>query len=283
MPAPFDSKDQTSHIKHSDVIPLNRKQFPSSKSELFQALEEAAHRFIPKTGEIVDLRSRVFPYIDEIAVNADGTHFDQPPPPLTTPQGETTHVFEAANLKISARDIFIRDLPVSGRLEAHDLDLHRGQDENGDAMLIIHRVHDGTLSISATQIDLEQAITKIARAQGRGISVEQVRLAMRARGPRSIAFDVQIHAKKLLFRARIDISGQIDIDEKLVMRASNLKCKSDGGIGSIACTALEPVFRDVESKPFALGSLPLGEIEIRDVRVTVADTVEITADFGSPS
>ena len=32
---------------------------------------------------------------------------------------------------------------------------------------------------------------------------------------------------------------------------------------------------------FPLMSLPLGEVQLRDVRITVADTVEITADFGS--
>ncbi len=264
------------------MIPLNRKQFPSAKSELAAALDEAAHRFIPKDGQIVELRSRVFPYIDEIIVNADGSRFDKIPPPFPSLQGETSPVFEAANLSVSARDMSIHDLPLNGALLAHDLDLHRGQDENGDALLIVHRVRDGRLSISATQIDLENAVTKMAREQGKGLTVDRVRLAMRARGPRSIAFDVHINARKLLFRARIDVSGQIDIDDNLVVQASNLKCKSDGGIGSIACTALQPVFRSLENKRFALGSLPLGRIQIRDVRVTVADTVEITADFGSP-
>ena len=34
-------------------------------------------------------------------------------------------------------------------------------------------------------------------------------------------------------------------------------------------------------KSFPLKSIPLGEIQLRDVHVAVADTVEITMDFGS--
>jgi len=263
------------------MIPLYRKQFPSAKADLAQALDESAHRFVPKDGQIVDLRSRVFPYVDEIAVNLDGAQFNSMPPAPPKPQGETLPALEAAALTVSARAISIRDVPLNVRVVAHDLNFHKGQDENGDAMLIVHEVRDGTLSISATQLDLEKAIDKIAREEGRGLTIDQVRLAMRARGPRSIAIDVHVQVRKLLFRARIDVSGQIDIDENFVIKAANLKCKSDGGIGSIACTALEPIFRKVEQKSFSLSALPLGNIQMRDIRVTVADTVEITADFGT--
>ena len=52
-------------------------------------------------------------------------------------------------------------------------------------------------------------------------------------------------------------------------------------IGSVACGALEPQLRKIEGMTFPLMSLPLGEIQLRDVRIAVADTIEITADFGS--
>jgi len=263
------------------MIPLFRKQFPSSKAELAQTLEDVARRFVPKEGPIVDLRSRVFPYVDEIAVNLDGAGFDSAPPIPPKLQGDTAPAFEAAAATVSARNISIRDVPLNIRIQARDLDFHKGQDENGDAMLVVHNVRDGTLSISASQLGLERAIETIARREGRGLTIDQVRLAMRARGPRSIAVDVRLQARKLLFRARIDVSGQIDIDEDFVVKASNLKCKSDGGIGSIACNMLDPIFRRVEQQSFSLPSLPLGNIKVRDIRVTVADTVEITADFGS--
>jgi len=265
------------------MIPLYRKQFPASKADLARALDEAAHRLASKDGQIVDLRSRVFPYIDEIVVNLDGAQFDSPPSVIPKPMGATVLAFEAAATTISARDISVRGVPLSVRLEAHDLVFHKGQDENGDAFLLVHKLRDGTLSISASQLDLENAIEKIARQEGRGLTIDQVRLAMRARGRRSIAIDVQVQARKLFLRARIDISSQIDIDENFVIRASNFKCKSDGGVGAVACATLEPIFRRLEQKSFSISSLPLGNIQVRDIRIAVADTIEITADFGTPA
>lgn len=265
------------------MISLHRKQFPSSKAELAQALDEAAHRLVPKNGQIVDLQSRVFPYIDRIAVNLDGTEFNCSPPPPPKLQGDAAPAFDVAVLALSAREICICGVPVNARLEAHDLNLYKGHDENGDAMLAVRRLRDGTLSISVGQLDLEHAIEKIAQKKGRGLTIDQVRLAMRARGLRSVAIDIRIQLRKLLFRARIDVSGQIEIDESFVVKLANLKCKSDGGIGSIACTALEPAFRQLENSAFSLSSIPLGDVQVRDIRVAVGDTLEITVDFGTPS
>ena len=49
----------------------------------------------------------------------------------------------------------------------------------------------------------------------------------------------------------------------------------------LACGILEPHLQRLEGATFPLMSLPLGEIKLRDVRIAVADTVEVTADFGS--
>jgi hypothetical protein len=265
------------------MIPLGRKQFPSSKADLAQALDEALHRYASKDGQIVDVHARVFPYLDEIAINLDGAQLNLPPPQPPKLAGKRTPAFEAAVTTVSARQISVRGLPFNLRLSARDLVFHKAQDEKGDAAIVVHAVRDGTLSISAAQLDLEKAIEQIAREEGRGLTIEQVRLAMRARGQRSLAIEVQVQAKKLFLRAKIDISGQLDIDDEFTIKISSLKCKSDGGIGAIACSTLEPMFRKLEEKSFSLKSLPLGEVHVRDIRLAVADTIELTADFGSKS
>ena len=64
------------------MISLGRKDFPSPRDDLAQALDAALHRFVQKSGRIVDLRSRVFPLVDEVRINLDGAKFDSPPPPI---------------------------------------------------------------------------------------------------------------------------------------------------------------------------------------------------------
>src|SRR5436190_15119949 len=165
------------------MIPLGRKDVPSPRNDLAEALDAALHRFVQKSGRIVDLRSRVFPLVDEIRVNLDGAKLDSPPPPLAKAEGETARAFEAAVVTVSGRNISVRGVPLDLRSEMRDVIFDKGADANGDALLAVNRAREGHLVLSAVQLDLEQAIARIAGAKARlyGIELEQIRLAMRAR------------------------------------------------------------------------------------------------------
>ena len=265
------------------MIPLGRKDVPSPRQDLAQALDDALHRFVQKSGRIVDLRSRVFPLVDEIRINLDLAKFDSPPPSLAKVEGETALAFETAVVTVSGRKISVRGLPLDLRMEMRDVVFHKGVDVHGDAVLLVHRAREGQLVLSASQLDLEEATGRLGGEKARlwGVDLEQVRLAMRARSRRSLAADIKVQAKKFFARANIDIYGQLDISNEFVAKISELKCKGDGKLGSFACAALAPVFEKIKSESFPLKSLPLGGLQIHDVHVAVADTVELTVDFGS--
>lgn len=268
------------------MLNLGRKDFPSPRGDLAEALDEALHRFVEKPGQIVDLRSRVFPLVDEIRINLDGAMVDSSPPPSAKLAGQTSRAFEAALVTLNGRRVCVRGVPLNARMEMHDVIFDKGSDVNGDAVLILRKVREGQLVISAAQLDLEGAIVRIAgeRARLYGIELEQVRLFMRARGRSSIAADMQIWAKKFFARAKIDIYVQLDINHEFVARISQLKCKGDGKLGSFACATLQPLFQRLLEKSFPLKSLTfLGALQLRDIHVAVADTVEVTVDFGSAS
>ena len=267
------------------MISLGRKDFPPRKADLAEALDDALHRFVEKPGPIVDLRSRVFPYVDEVAINIDKAIFDSTPPPLTEAEGETFLAFEAAVVSVSGRKVSISGIPLDVRMELSDVIFEKGFDANGDAVLILRRARQGHLTISAAQLELEEAIVRLAGAKARlyGIELERVRLAMRARGRRSVAADIYIQAKKFFARAKIDLYAQLDITDDFVAKISQLKCKGNGKLGSFVCATLQPFFQRVLEKSFSLRSIPLGEIQLRDIHVAVADTVDITIDFGTGS
>jgi len=265
------------------MIALHCTQFLSSKDELAQAIDRALRRLAQKSEPLVNVRSRVFPYLDEIAINFDRAQFDSRPPAPPVVVGETKLACEAAIVTLSARNVSVRGVPLDLHMEARDVVFHQGRDGNSEVVLIAHKVRDGQIVVSAAQPDLENAIVEIGgrEASPHGIVIEQVRLTMRARGARSIAADIGIRARKFLLRAKIDISVQLDIDGDFVAEISKLKCKSHGAIGSLACSALEPYLRQLEGRTLSLKSLPLGEIQLRDIRIAVADTVELTVDFGT--
>ena len=265
------------------MISLQRAQFPSSKDELVGAIDQALRRYIRKSGPIVSARSRVFPYFDELAINLDGAELEPAPLPLAALKGETKPACEAAILRLGGRGFSLHGAPLNLRAEARDVVFHHGVDAEGHAVLVIHKVRDGSAVISAAQTDLEQAIAEIIKieARKRGITVEQVRLSMRARGSRSVAIEVRLQARKFLLRANIEVSAQIDMNEKFVAKILNLKCKGDGALSSVVCGAVDPHLRQLDGRTFALLSFPLGEAEVRDIRIAVADTVEFSADFGT--
>ena len=246
-------------------------------------MDESLRHYAHKSDPIVTINSRVFPYLDEIVINFDGAELDPRPPVFPEPVGETKLACEAALVKVSGRNVTIRNAPLNVQLSASDVAFHQGRDANGETLLLVKNIRTGHLKVSAAQLDLEDAIRQMAEheAAKHGILIEQTRVSLRARGPRSIAADVRLQARKFLFRANIDISGQVDIDDAFNARVSNLKCRGDGTIGSIACGVLEPHLQKLDGQTFSLMSFPLGEIQLRDVRITVADAVEISADFGS--
>jgi len=264
------------------VISLGRKDFPSPRDDLAQALDAALHRFAQKSGRIVDLRSRVFPLVDEIRINLDGAKVNSPTPPLAKVEGETTLAFETAAVTVSGRNVSVGGVRIDLRMEMRDVVFHKGADANGDAVLVIHRAREGQLVVSAAQLDLEEAIGRLGGEKARlwGVDLEQVRLAMRARSRRSLAADIKIQAKKFFARANIDIYAQLDISNEFVAKVSELRCKGEGKLGSFACAALIPLFEKTKSGSFELKSLPLGGLRIVDVHVAVADTVDFIVDFG---
>jgi hypothetical protein len=82
------------------MIPLFRKLFPSHKADLIEALDEALHRFFEKPGTIVDLRSRVFPYVDLIAINLDGGIVDSAFPSISVWRCATRFAIGAMTLTL---------------------------------------------------------------------------------------------------------------------------------------------------------------------------------------
>jgi hypothetical protein len=250
---------------------------------MLQAMEESLRRVIRKTGSFVSISARVFPYLDEIAIDFDGAQFDAHLPPLPQPVGPTKQACEAAHVQMSGRHVSVRGTPLNLELSASDVIFHQGRDDKGEALLLVHTVRTGHFILAVAQAELEKAIRQMAEreAAGQGITVEEARLFLRARGPRSVAVEIRLRGRKLLFRTNIDISGHVDIDDRFQAKVSGLKCRGEGAIGSIACKGLQPHLQRLEGRTFPLTSLPFGDIKLRDVRITVADMVEIAADFGS--
>ena len=184
-------------------------------------------------------------------------------------------------MSLSGREIKLRGIPLNLQMTANSVVMHSGRDESDQAVLVPQSVRSGHVAIAVSQHDLEKAIGELAREEGakHGIAIEDLKIALRARGVRSISADIHLRARKLLFRTEMDVSGQLEIDDAFQATISNLKCRATGAIGSVACGVLQPYLDKIEGRSVSLMSFPLSGMNLKDVRVTVADTVEVTADF----
>jgi hypothetical protein len=245
-------------------------------------IEAELRRFVRKTGTVVDVRSRGFPYIDEIMINLDGAEIEKPAG-LRRPvvRGPTKLAFEVGLIHLSARNVRFRGTPFDLRLEARGAFLEQASDANGEIVLLPRKIAQGEISLSAAHIDLEHAIASLVTEQARahGITIEQVQLTLRERRPRSFGGELRIQARKFV-RAKIDIYGQLEIDEDFVAAISELRCHGAGVIACRACAVLEPHLARFNGRSFPLKSLPLGETQLRSLQIEVTDRIEVHLAFG---
>jgi hypothetical protein len=86
----------------------------------------------------------------------------------------------------------------------------------------------------------------------------------------------------MIMKAHLTVTGDLDLDDTLQLRISNLKLTGGGMAATLARGFLQPQFTKLEAKPIALGALAVGEIRLRDVAVAIeGQTLRIGAKFGS--
>jgi hypothetical protein len=134
------------------------------------------------------------------------------------------------------------------------------------------------------QSDIAKLVTQLARSQAckQGITVDGVQVTLRQESTHSLAVEIHLRARKLFLGASLRVTGQLDLDDQLNLKVSDLNCAGDGGISALACGILKPYLQKIDGREFSLMSLPLGEIQLRDVRLVADDDkLSVTAEFGS--
>jgi len=152
-----------------------------------------------------------------------------------------------------------------------------------DSLLQVQALADDTLSISAAPADIEALIRDVAsrEAAKQGVTIDSVQLSLQQCDAHALAAEVQLRARKLFLAATIRITAQFDLDEQLNARISGARCTGDGAIATLACGFLAPHLQKIDGRTFPLISLPLGEVPLRDVQMSVGDRLTVTAQFES--
>jgi hypothetical protein len=268
------------------MFPLLTKIFPPDAEALRLALEESLLRVVIPTAPMVTIDEKSYPDLAAIRVSLDGARAGQHLPPRpATPVGPVEPGLRVASLEISGRPILVQRAKVQLACTARDVQLGQGRDEDGNVLLLLENAAEGNVEVAIARADLEAIVlagAKEAAAQ-QGVTVEQVRIELRARTERALDVLVQVRAKKLFLGATVRISGRVEIDEQLRARLSGLECVGEGTLGRLACGFIEPHLQRLNDREYPLMALPLGEVKMRGVRIAAGNELRVSALFGQPA
>lgn len=211
-----------------------------------------------------------FPNLSELRFNLTGARFHRG---LRLPDAASTGepAFFARVVKADAAPACFESLPFTISLHAEDAVF-----SSAPALI---RSGEGTLELSATLADLENALLALVRsaAEKQGAEAQSVQLALTAEGPRALVVRATATAKAMFFTATLTLTGRIEITDALEARLCALTCAGDGMIANLAAGALRPKLASLEGRAFALRTfIPT----LHSLTLDTAEGLGLRAKFG---
>ena len=266
------------------MFPLLRQTLPANSEALRDALEESLRQVLAPAGPMVAVEEKSYPDLTAIRVSLDRARAgDRPPPRPSPPVGPVEPALRIDHFEIAGRPLLVQGAAVDLSCTARQVRLGQSRDKDGNVLLLLQDAAEGRVEISIAVADLEAIVLAGAKAEAdkQGVTVEDVRIELRARSDRSLDVVVHVRAKKLFLSANVRISGGVEIDQDLKARLSGLDCAGEGTLGSLACGFLTPQLQRFNGREFSLMALPLGEVKLRDVRIAAGRQLRVTAAFGN--
>jgi hypothetical protein len=264
------------------MLVLTGTDFPTSASTLAAAVNGGLAMFLDLPGgNVVELAGE-YPHFSRAALrltNCSAAGDRLPPEPRGI--GAPVPAFDAGRFEISAQPMRIRGNPLALSLTADNAAFVYDRDAAGRPVLLLRDASNGQLSATIAKTDLESLILSAAREAGahHGISILEAKLQWTQLDSRSVGIAVAITARKLV-KAQITVIGRMNIDDAMKAQLSDLECDGAGMISTLACGVIRPKLHQLEGKSFDLNTLTGGQVRVRDVGITVGETLVVQASFG---
>lgn len=149
--------------------------------------------------------------------------------------------------------------------------------------LALHRSGPGKVAISIRREDLQALALAGGReaAKEHGADLQALQLDLQAEGDRALRFEAKVTAKMGFLKAHLTLTGRAELDAALQLRLSDLDLKGQGMGSTVAAGFIRPQLEKVQGKPIPLGVVALGEVVLRDVRLSTGETIRAEAEFSS--
>jgi hypothetical protein len=269
-----------------DMFPLAGKNFPQDADELAASLRDALAEVVtlPKPDAAVQVDGNGFPQLEQVKVDLSGAQISaSEPPPKPKPSGKRQPGVSVANLVVIGRPIKYEQNKLDLSLTARQVTFDFARDKEGQPLLVLTGARDGHVEANFSKGDIESLLLTVARdlAEQQKVDVQSLKLNLKSDGTRSLAADVRITAKKMFVTSTIQLRGRADVDDELNVTLSDLTAEGDGMVGKLVASVVQKKIKPLEGKAIPLMAFSLGDVTLRDLKISVTNDVLVSAHFGS--
>jgi len=265
------------------MLPLQGSAFPSDIDELQSALLGGLEdcQIAPAA---VTLRGTAFPALKELRIDLTGATLTRKvrlPVAKSYKPGKLD--ITADRFEVTASPLHMEGVAMEFLLSAEGAEFSAATAESGERLLALHRSGPGHLTAAIAFSDLQRAILAAAQeaASPHGVEIISSNLELTASGGRALDFSVEISAKVSILKAVLTLTGHAELDDSLLLHLTDLQVAGSGMAGGLATGFIRPHLEKLQRQPIDLAVLSLGEIKLRELRVTAGKTVRIEAAFAS--
>lgn len=268
------------------MFPLAGKNFPQDADELAAAIRDALTDVIelPKPDAAVQITGNGFPQLKQVKVNLSGATISATePPPKPKPTGKRQPGVSVANLEVVGKPIKYEQNQLDLSLKARQVSFDFARDKKGHPLLVLSGARDGHVEAKISKADIEALLLTVARelAAQQKVDVQSLKLELSSDGKRSLSADVRITARKMFVTSTIHLGARADVDDELNATLSDLTAEGDGMIGKLVAGVVQKKLKPLEGKTFPLMAFSLGDVAVRDLKISVKNDVQVSAEFGS--
>ena len=268
------------------MFPLAGKTFPQSADDLTTAIHDALAEVIemPRKSSAVSIEGGKWPDLKHVKVDLSGAKISasQPPPAPPKARGKRQPGISVDRLDVLGHPLRVETSDLDLTLRAQEVAFDFAHDPAGGPMLVLTDAKSGHVEVKIAKKDLQAILLAGATvaAKQQGVSIQDLQISLTSEGPRSLAAEVRVKAKKMVMSGTITVRGKVDIDDKLVATLSSLACTGEGMIGGMAASFVGAKLKTVEGKRVPLMAFSLGDVALRDLKISAADPIKVSAEFG---
>jgi hypothetical protein len=262
------------------MLPLAGSTIPDSAAALVDAVTNGLARRGLAAREVI--AKGPWPALDMLWIDLTGMQISRSQRLDLAHQSEGTG-FTAAHFELAATPADFEGAPIEISMRAEDAAFGFSRGATGELLFVPCRAAHGQCAIEITASAIERLVHSLAAAAARehGVEIKSTRVTFLGRGPRALSLVAEVTAKVFIASTTIEISGNVDLDERLDARLSALRFSGEGMIAGLAGSFIRPQLARLEGRSFPLMSFALGEMRLRDVQLQAGESLRITAQFGS--